>query len=269
MEFRNQDDEEMEITPPSSSSLGYNPAPIRSSAFSKPSSSLLSTRGGGERDGDGGGGGGSSRNGDAFSIPPISDKNTTTTRYGECLRNHAAASGGHVVDGCGEFMPAADDPLKCAACGCHRSFHRKDANSYPQQLPNSARLSLPLPLPPLQTHPHPHLHHQIPYPITFGGATTESSSEERHATAPGSSSSSRKRFRTKFTPEQKEKMLRFAERVGWRVTKQDEALVEEFCREVGVRRQVLKVWMHNNKHVKQHQSHQQEEEEEEEEQQQS
>uniref|UniRef100_A0A0D3GB83 ZF-HD dimerization-type domain-containing protein n=1 Tax=Oryza barthii TaxID=65489 RepID=A0A0D3GB83_9ORYZ len=57
-------------------------------------------------------------------------------RYHECLRNHAAAMGGHVVDGCGEFMPMpgdAADALKCAACGCHRSFHRKDDGQQQQQ----------------------------------------------------------------------------------------------------------------------------------------
>lgn len=65
----------------------------------------------------------------------------------------------------------------------------------------------------------------------------------------GGGGSSRKRFRTRFTQEQKDKMLEFAERVGWRIQKQDEGAVEEFCGEIGVRRQVLKVWMHNNKHT--------------------
>lgn len=59
----------------------------------------------------------------------------------------------------------------------------------------------------------------------------------------------RKRFRTKFTAEQKEKMLEFAEKVGWRMQKEEEQLVQDFCSEVGVRRHVLKVWMHNNKHT--------------------
>jgi hypothetical protein len=31
----------------------------------------------------------------------------------------------HVVDGCGEFMPALAASLRCAACGCHSSFHRR------------------------------------------------------------------------------------------------------------------------------------------------
>ncbi|MBA0695831.1 hypothetical protein Goari_002430 [Gossypium aridum] len=58
----------------------------------------------------------------------------------------------------------------------------------------------------------------------------------------------KKRFRTKFTQEQKEKMLNFAEKVGWKIQKQEEAVVQQFCQEIGVKRRVLKVWMHNNKH---------------------
>lgn len=61
--------------------------------------------------------------------------------------------------------------------------------------------------------------------------------------------SSKKRFRTKFTQEQKEKMVELAERVGWRIQKQDEEIVEQLCNEIGIRRHVLKVWMHNNKHT--------------------
>lgn len=58
----------------------------------------------------------------------------------------------------------------------------------------------------------------------------------------------KKRFRTKFTQEQKEKMFNFAEKVGWKIQKQEESVVQNFCHEIGVKRRVLKVWMHNNKH---------------------
>lgn len=58
----------------------------------------------------------------------------------------------------------------------------------------------------------------------------------------------KKRFRTKFSQEQKEKMLNFAEKVGWKIQKQEESVVQQFCQEIGVKRRVLKVWMHNNKH---------------------
>lgn len=84
-----------------------------------------------------------------------------------------------------------------------------------------------------------------------GGAATESSSEELNFTTgtgmPPSYGMTKKRFRTKFTQDQKEKMLEFAEKVGWRIPREDDPEVQRFCGEVGVKRQVLKVWMHNNK----------------------
>ncbi|XP_074586420.1 mini zinc finger protein 2-like [Curcuma longa] len=51
-------------------------------------------------------------------------------RYAECRKNHAAATGGYAVDGCGEFIASVgggeEAALRCAACGCHRSFHRRE-----------------------------------------------------------------------------------------------------------------------------------------------
>jgi len=46
--------------------------------------------------------------------------------YGECQKNHAAYSGGYAVDGCMEFMACSgEEALTCAACGCHRNFHKR------------------------------------------------------------------------------------------------------------------------------------------------
>ncbi|VFQ62740.1 unnamed protein product [Cuscuta campestris] len=57
----------------------------------------------------------------------------TSVRYVECQRNHAANIGGYAVDGCREFMPCGGDgtadALTCAACGCHRNFHRREVDS--------------------------------------------------------------------------------------------------------------------------------------------
>ncbi|CAH1422482.1 unnamed protein product [Lactuca virosa] len=53
-------------------------------------------------------------------------------RYGECQKNHAANIGGYAVDGCREFMASGEEgttaALVCAACGCHRSFHRREVD---------------------------------------------------------------------------------------------------------------------------------------------
>uniref|UniRef100_A0A803N3F5 ZF-HD dimerization-type domain-containing protein n=1 Tax=Chenopodium quinoa TaxID=63459 RepID=A0A803N3F5_CHEQI len=55
---------------------------------------------------------------------------TKSTNYRECQKNHAANIGGYAVDGCREFISSGGEStgraLVCAACGCHRNFHRKE-----------------------------------------------------------------------------------------------------------------------------------------------
>lgn len=194
--------------------------------------------------------------------------------YKECLKNHAASLGGHALDGCGEFMPSPNaistDPssIKCAACGCHRNFHRREPEEpisathvieyqplhrhHPpppppfqasNRSPNSASP------PPISSSYYPSAPHML---LALSGAGISAPPE--NAAAPTNSlatpsPNARKRFRTKFTQDQKDKMYQFAERVGWKMQKRDEELVQEFCNEVGVDRGVLKVWMHNNKNT--------------------
>ncbi|CAN8239973.1 unnamed protein product [Cochlearia groenlandica] len=227
----------------------------------------------------------------AFSISAAK----TTVRYRECLKNHAANVGGSVHDGCGEFMPSGEEgtieALRCAACDCHRNFHRKEIDGVGnsdvirrhqynsgggggggRRATPSNMLLNPLMLPPPPNYAAMH-HHKYgmsppgggmvtPMSVAYGGGGGggESSSEDLNmygqssgeGTAAGqmgfsSSSSMKKRFRTKFTAEQKEKMMDFAEKLGWRMNKQDEEELKRFCNEIGVKRQVFKVWMHNNK----------------------
>ncbi|KAF3793794.1 Zinc-finger homeodomain protein 2 [Nymphaea thermarum] len=140
------------------------------------------------------------------------------TVYRECLKNHAASLGSYATDGCGEFMestgegdsPGSGGSLRCAACGCHRNFHRKVvAASRDDDLDFRRCCSII----------------EVAAPESAG----------------------RKRFRTKFSAEQKERMLEFAEKIGWRIQKGEEAAIQNFCRENGVSRRVFKVWMHNHK----------------------
>ncbi|KAK7340535.1 hypothetical protein VNO77_21241 [Canavalia gladiata] len=194
--------------------------------------------------------------------------------YKECLKNHAANLGGHALDGCGEFMPSPtatpSDPssIKCAACGCHRNFHRREPEEPPisstthviEYQPHHRHHPPPPPFqapnrspnsaspPPISSSYYPSAPHMLLALSTGLAAPPESTAAPSGALAsPGSHT--RKRFRTKFSQEQKEKMHRFAERVGWKMQKRDEDLVQEFCNEVGVDRGVLKVWMHNNKNT--------------------
>ncbi|XP_073007237.1 zinc-finger homeodomain protein 4-like [Typha latifolia] len=150
-------------------------------------------------------------------------------KYRECLKNHAASIGGAATDGCGEFMPGGEEgtmeALKCSACNCHRNFHRKEVEGeplsydlfYQKGLLISGSLGL------IQR-PYDHMAMARPPPMVI-----------------------KRRYRTKFTAEQKEKMLGFAEKVGWRIQREEDGVVQQFCKEIGVRRRVLKVWMHNNK----------------------
>ncbi|KAI9111733.1 hypothetical protein K1719_017423 [Acacia pycnantha] len=196
--------------------------------------------------------------------------NNSKGRYRECLKNHAVGLGGHALDGCGEFMPAGAegtlDALKCAACNCHRNFHRKETEPFlltphyhhHQQPPQFAAAYYRAPAGYLHVAgQHRGGQGTLALPSTSGGGGgTQSTRDEQDDDVSnpsggggGGSSSAKKRFRTKFTQEQKDKMLELAERLGWRIQKQDEELVQQFCNEMGVKRQVLKVWMHNNKHT--------------------
>ncbi|CAO2211050.1 unnamed protein product [Urochloa humidicola] len=256
--------------------------------------------------------------------------------YRECLKNHAASLGGYALDGCGEFTPAPDadpaDPasLRCAACGCHRNFHRR-LHEAPPPSPPLLALPPPPPAPPLQAPasapaappvmrerdgramPGEETPEDRRLPAAFDDETDDESDEGSDfdddrplsplpapamappggyilqsapphmllalntgappppavaaapmppgslvpipimpaaAAAAASAAAARKRFRTKFSPEQKQqmRMRALSERLGWRLQKRDEAVVEDSCREIGVTKAVFKVWMHNNKH---------------------
>lgn len=198
---------------------------------------------------------------------------TRVVRYRECLKNHAASMGGSATDGCGEFMASGEEgsleALKCSACSCHRNFHRKEIEGEPpfQHLyhysKNQASRHYCMP-----TSRPPPAALIMPLGAAAAAAAAESDQETDNGgygmmmMMRGSASHSygnvnnnyssscgvKKRFRTKFTQEQKEKMLGFAERVGWKLQRQEEGSVQQLCQEIGVKRRVLKVWMHNNKH---------------------
>ncbi|CAN0877290.1 Zinc-finger homeodomain protein 2 [Linum grandiflorum] len=144
--------------------------------------------------------------------------------------------------------------LKCAACNCHRNFHRKEGGlgavagdqlipyhhppppppHPPPPPPQFSPYSYRGPPPYIHFSPSPHRPLALPPAAGSGG---------------GGGGGGKKRHRTKFTAEQKESMRRFSERLGWRIQKHDEAAVDQFCGETGIKRKVLKIWMHNNKNT--------------------
>lgn len=175
-------------------------------------------------------------------------------------------------------MPSGEEgtvaSLKCAACSCHRSFHRKETPNggngggapppTPPSLPSFASMTQ-------RSNAWASLAAQSsksPAAFGSGAATTtiptataaagDSSFQEPNLnaqkcffnSAPSAAETpAKKRFRTKFTAEQKDKMAEFAEKIGWRIPREEESIngVERFCGEIGVKRPVFKVWMHNNK----------------------
>ncbi|XP_009762039.1 zinc-finger homeodomain protein 4-like isoform X1 [Nicotiana tabacum] len=184
--------------------------------------------------------------------PPISS-NKKMMKYKECLENHAAAMGGNATDGCGEFMPSGEEGtfefLTCSVCNCHRNFHRKETEG---ELVRKVYVG--------------HPHKAFVYPASRAAPHQMIMSYNNHmGSIPGINQEDgiinggcgvmarplnyqqlvKKRFRTKFSQEQKEKMLNFAEKIGWKMQKQEEAMVQQFCQQVGVKRRLLKVWMHN------------------------
>ncbi|XVE94128.1 hypothetical protein REPUB_Repub01dG0254700 [Reevesia pubescens] len=173
-------------------------------------------------------------------------------RYKECRRNHAVSFGRYAFDGCGEFICCNDDIFMCVACGCHRSFHRK----YPPNN-NYNNPTLPPPQPPQR----PLL---APLPLaSHNGLTGETSLfiRDRNNIDAGSEALSgaeiveekntkKRAKRTKLTMEQKNKMMRFADKLGWRPQKHDDAEIQQFCEEAGITKRVFVVWLNNNRRRK-------------------
>ncbi|XP_048227575.1 zinc-finger homeodomain protein 2-like [Ricinus communis] len=161
------------------------------------------------------------------------ESDNTKDLYKECLRNHAASLGSYATDGCGEFTLDDTSPssLQCAACGCHRNFHRKVTYSS-----SRSRNIHPPETTVMELMDYADAGRRLPPMVVESAGEGERSGGKS------------KRFRTKFTVEQKEKMLAFAEKLRWKLQRKDEEdEVERFCRGVGVSRQVFKVWMHNHK----------------------
>ncbi|XP_071688558.1 zinc-finger homeodomain protein 11-like [Rutidosis leptorrhynchoides] len=174
-------------------------------------------------------------------IKPFSDvKNhhhqppsTVVVAYKECLKNHAASIGSHALDGCGEYMTSPGS-LKCAVCGCHRNFHRREPINNVYACAPHVMLSL-------TQNDHHHHHHQINHVVA--SPRTPAAIKIEHP------NNGRKRFRTRFSQDQKEKMSDFAEKLGWKMQRCDDKKVVDFCDEIGIRRGIFKVWMHNNKNT--------------------
>ncbi|XP_071693569.1 zinc-finger homeodomain protein 11-like [Rutidosis leptorrhynchoides] len=181
----------------------------------------------------------------------------TAVTYKECLKNHAAGIGGHALDGCGEFM-LSPTSFTCAACGCHRNFHRREQPTtviptatrphsidFHRHRQTSTSTSSSPPSPPPTNYAYGH-HHLL---LSLNTAADQNHTVATPGTPVAIKISGRKRFRTKFSQDQKDKMMGFAVKIGWKIQRCDDKMIIDFCNDIGIRRSVFKVWMHNNKNT--------------------
>ncbi|CAN8293470.1 unnamed protein product [Cochlearia groenlandica] len=158
--------------------------------------------------------------------------------YRECMRNHAAKLGSYAIDGCREYSKPATGDL-CAACGCHRSYHRRvDVESFPQitqtRFPYSSLRRVK----------------QLARLRWKAAAAEEEVTEDDEETsAEERMTVVQRRRKSKFTAEQKEAMREYAVKLGW--TLKDKREIREeirvFCDGIGVSRYHFKTWVNNNK----------------------
>ncbi|KVI09120.1 zinc-finger homeodomain protein 11-like [Cynara cardunculus var. scolymus] len=221
-------------------------------------------------------------------LPPSHNPPQVTLALGRCLKNHAAGAGGYALDGCGEFMlaptstPTDLTTLKCDVCGCHRNFHYREVDqlqspaervdvienpNQPQQhhhlptTPTPTRLvamansssipNSPTPSPISSSYNYypapPHMFFAF-NPAGFPAPEPADRNGQSILTT-GSNGTRKKRFRSKFSQDQKAKMQEFAERIGWKMPKKEDETIAGFCNEIGVDKGVFKVWMHNHKNI--------------------
>ncbi|KAI4298963.1 hypothetical protein L6164_032467 [Bauhinia variegata] len=124
----------------------------------------------------------------------------------------------------------------CAACNCHRNFHKREVRNLPVSSPNPVNAVAPAPAPAAARAPP--VRPSVPSTNNNGGPETVAA-EMRH-----------RKTRIRFTPEQKAQLMNFAVRIGWRTRHTPETLIENFCREMGITRRVLRDWLSNNRHLR-------------------
>ncbi|XP_015170277.1 zinc-finger homeodomain protein 2-like [Solanum tuberosum] len=174
------------------------------------------------------------------------------SKYKECLKNHTAGIGGHAVDGCGEFMPSGEngtvDVFKCAACNCHRNFHRKETVHHhhpcgysPYIIPRQIPLALPLTSGgtggafedvdgTIFTGRHEFAAAVNGVAADTSGGGFREDQELLEMCSPNNNINGtllKKRFRSKFSQEHKDKMLTLAEKLGWKLQRHDEGVVQQ------------------------------------------
>ncbi|KAM3377704.1 zinc-finger homeodomain protein 3 [Capsicum galapagoense] len=196
-------------------------------------------------------------------------------KYLECMHNYAASSMSYIFDGCGEFCPAGaqgtPDFFICAACQCHRSFHRK------MEVEVESEAELPINGTPLATidgspasppqqclarsrqlhHSHQTFNRKkvVAMPPQGGAkkdkgkGETELANQSSFTRRKCNSTATTSSGRIRLNAYQKKRILTFVKEVmGWRWTKWNNKVIP-FCDEIGITTQFLKNWINYNRRI--------------------
>ncbi|GFY85342.1 homeobox protein 21 [Actinidia rufa] len=177
----------------------------------------------------------------------------TVVRYRECQHNYAARVMRYTFDGCGDFLPRGEPGtskfMLCGVCGCHRNFHRREEMYLPRSSHQTSRVQLfnrptTTAFPPPQSHNVKHA--RVGNPPTLESPLTAPLDHEE-----AKEIGMKRKRRTNFTQAQKDRMRVFSEKLGWKLKGHGKE-IHQFCEDIGITRQILKVWINNNKRLMRH-----------------
>ncbi|KAK4438346.1 Zinc-finger homeodomain protein 8 [Sesamum alatum] len=210
--------------------------------------------------------------------------------YRECLHNHAATTTpmAYIVDGCGLFEASGPNGMVCAACRCHRNFHRRLEVDIPHAQTQNNVISQqhgtstnPVLLPQPQAHqqastsrtttsaptpaipdpvPQPQFHPQTYTRRARTPAPTGRQEMNRQFQRPEElvqEASARHTVETeatvcrRITRGQSERLRVIAESNGWKLFREySREEVNRICVEIGITRTVMKNWILNHRRIR-------------------
>ncbi|GER42900.1 homeobox protein 26 [Striga asiatica] len=156
--------------------------------------------------------------------------------YKDCQHNHAAQAQGFTLDGCGLFEPngpnATPQAHFCAACRCHRNFHRRVEVDLPDNYYSTQNVN-----PSSPNQPSGPQAQQVP-------SSNSPSAIGRQEVVSGLRETGPARVTNRITREQSERMRVIAERNEWKMFRDhSEEEIRRICSEVGITRNMLRRWI--------------------------
>ncbi|GER41467.1 homeobox protein 26 [Striga asiatica] len=193
---------------------------------------------------------------------PHGSKLQIIAMYKECLHNHAAHAGGYALDGCSLFEPGGPSGTRhsatCAACGCHRSFHRRVEVDLPRRHDGDGPTAVPSPDPPHSRQPPPPPPGHRAQPSPEFPNLPPAPPQARRGTTPGHGQFARReagvdggsRGQGRRLDKSQSKRLRvIAEVNDWKMFRDySKEEIVSICEEVGINKSCFKAWVAYHRH---------------------